>query len=278
MMKLVVAHYGRQIPQAPVAALAEWSDWVAKHMGAETHLTANFMSSVDGLKDGEAYRSEKYRAAVDAELERGNIAQLTLTSMRSKPKGYVAFEYDWTALLDVTAERFGPACILVLNADGKQSDLAVDELFDAYGTLAKRAVATGYGFAAVMPQDFMPVGYAIGLACGGAPEEFVYDANAWRRYARKECNESLRNVFGYNVLNPRHLEIDVGGQRLGDWIAATGDRGRLEPQDDGLFLWTFQEGDDEEAFLRWDYPPVVAVREQLKEYKIFPWQYLPGVE
>jgi hypothetical protein len=70
----------------------------------------------------------------------------------------------------------------------------------------------------------------------------------------------------------------VGGQRLGDWIAASGDRGRLEPQDDGLILWTFQEGDDEEAFLRWDYPPVVAVREQLKEYKIFPWQHLPGVE
>ena len=277
-MKLVVAHYGRQTPEDPVAAFTEWSGWVAKHIGVETHLTANFLGPAEGLKDGAAYRSDKYRAALVAELERGNVAQFTLTSMASKPEGYIAFEYDWTAVLDVTAGRFGPACVLVLDADREQSDLDVDALLDAYGALARRMIATGYGFATAMPQDFMPIGYAIGLACGGAPEEFVYDANAWRRYARKECDRSLRNVLGYNLLNDAHLGLDVGGEPLNAWVSAGSERGRIEPLDDGLFLWTFQEGDDQESFLHWDYPPVVAVREELKRHRIFPWQRLPGVD
>jgi len=70
----------------------------------------------------------------------------------------------------------------------------------------------------------------------------------------------------------------VGGQRLEDWIKVSGGWGRIEPLREGLFLWTFQEGDDQEGSLHWDYPPVVRVREELKRHRVFPWQRLPGVE
>ena len=83
-----------------------------------------------------------------------------------------------------------------------------------------------------------------------------------------------------------------------DWIKASGGRrGRIEPLEGGSweggsleghsreggipggrFLWTFQEGDDQEEYLHWDYAPVVAVREELKKFKIFPWQSLAGIE
>ncbi|MEQ8790378.1 MAG: hypothetical protein RIC55_29050 [Pirellulaceae bacterium] len=276
-MKLVVAHYGRQVPENPIAALTEWSDWVAEHIGAETHLTANFLVSADGHKDGEAYRSDIHKATLCAELERGNVAQLTLTSMASKPSGYMAFEYDWTALLDVTTGRFGPACVLVLDADEQQSTSDLSALCDAYGVLARRLINTGYAFIAAMPQDFMPIGYSIGLACGGAPEEFVYDANAWRRYARKECDRSLRNVFGYNILNDAHLNLDVGGEPLEAWVSSGSGRGQITPLSGDLHVWTFQKADPS-GFLLWDCAAVVAVREQLKQHRFFPWQRLPGVE
>jgi hypothetical protein len=139
-----------------------------------------------------------------------------------------------------------------------------------------RLIDSVYGFAAVMPDDFMPVGYAIGLACGGAPETFVYDANAWRRYARKECDKSLRNVFGHNLLNDAHLDIGVGGETLGKWVSSSPGRGEIRAADGDLHLWTFQEVDPG-GYLRWDCPAVVAVREELEARRVFPWQRLPGV-
>jgi len=138
-------------------------------------------------------------------------------------------------------------------------------------------IATGYGFATTMPQDFMPAGYAIGLACGGAPEQFIYDANAWRRYARKECDKSLRNVFGYNILNDAHLTLDVQGSPLTSWVSAGPERGQIQALSDGLHLWTFQEIDPH-GYLQWDCPAVVAARQQLKNHKLFPWQRLPGLK
>jgi len=88
------------------------------------------------------------------------------------------------------------------------------------------------------------------------------------------CGEVVRNVYGYNILNAKHLELAVGRQKLREWIADADYRGRIEPLDDGLFLWTFREGDDQEAFLYWRYPPVVRVREELMKHHLFPWQRL----
>ena len=138
-------------------------------------------------------------------------------------------------------------------------------------------MACKYTFAVTMPRAFMPGGYVVGVGSGEMPQEWIYDANSWRRFGGHKCDHSIRNVFGYNILNARHLKLDVGGQRLGDWIAAAEYRGRVEPLDEGLFLWTFQKSsDDKEEFLHWDYPPVVRAREELKQYNVFPWQRLLG--
>ena len=136
-----------------------------------------------------------------------------------------------------------------------------------------------YGFAVTMPRRFMPGFYAEGTASGELPEDLSWDASAWGHYSdhkpwRAECDRTLRNVYGYNILNARHLDIPVGCRRLEDWLKASSGRGRLEPLGEDLFLRTFQEGDDHEAFLAWDYAPLVRVREELKRYDIFPWQRL----
>ncbi len=279
-MRCVTAHYASQVPTNPVAALTEWLAWVAEHMGKETHLAGYFKHPAAGLKCGRAYRSGKSRRKkLDAELARGNIVELELTLM-TKPEGYIAFEYEWAAVVNVTLDRLGPFCALAWETAVRQRDASlpgVVDILDAYGRLTRCMMQTRYGFAAIMPQRFMPMGYAYGLACGGAPTEFVYDANSWTRYGRKECDRVLRNVFGYNILNRDHLDIDVGGQRLEDWIRSSGDKGRLEPVEGDLFTWTFKGDDDNDSFLHWDYPPVVAVRRQLSERKLFPWQHLPGV-
>jgi len=275
-MKLLVAFYGRNQPDDSAAALVEWQRWVAESFGDATHLWATFAMKPEGLRNDKAYGIARYKAALDDQVARGNVTHLTLTSMASNPKGYIAFEWDWTATLGLADERFGPIFVVGLDV-GENRGIGCG-LAERCESIATPMIGSEYGFAATFPQDFMPAGYAIGLACSGADEAFVYDANAWTRFAGKECGRSIRNVFGYNILNPKHLDIDVGGQRLESWIRTSSDRGRLEPHEYGLILWTFQEGDDQAAFLHWDYPPVVAVREDLKRHRIFPWQRLPGVD
>jgi hypothetical protein len=246
-------------------------------------VSGRFKSKPKGLVGGNGYDLTRYRSRFAREIEAGNLEEIGLMRLPSmwKYKGV-----DWLFCADYGrfAEAFNLYMASIdtewLTGESRLSSMGFAREVDHRSRLY---LDRRYGFGVTMPSSFMPGGYALGVPSGELPEEMLWDANAWMHYRDekpgcRECYRTIRNVFGYNVLNPRHLEIDVGGQRLRDWIEASGDRGRLEAQEDGLILWTFQEGDDGEAFLRWDYPPVVAVREQLKEYKIFPWQHLPGVE
>jgi hypothetical protein len=46
----------------------------------------------------------------------------------------------------------------------------------------------------------------------------------------------LHDVYGLNVLSPRHLELQVEGQSLSEWIKS-GERGELAVIKDDVFAW-----------------------------------------
>ena len=257
-----------------------WHDvetWAESLAVSPNEIVGGFRAKPERLVDGEGYNLAEYRSQFAKEVDCDNVEMLGLLSLPPEHSYKIC---DWRFAAQYGQDRFVDTIFLIgldlrqLQQSTYQSAqcIACDVLHRSRPYLCGKN-----GFAMVMPRHFLPAGYALGIA-GELPQEMVYDCTAWRRFAGKECDQLIRNVFGYNLLNKKHLDIDIGGQRLEDWVKAKSDHGRIEPLDDGLFLWTFQEGDDQEAFLHWDYPPVVAVREELKRHRVFPWQRLSGVE
>ena len=237
-------------------------------------ISEEFRQKTKGLVSHNGYKLAKYQNRFAEQLEVNNMEGLEL--MRLWPEGgYRTADWDFIGLYGrdrSTDTRF------VVGID-------VDRLRDLPGASpqgfsqevigrSRRYLNAQYGLAVSMPRLFMAGGYAIGLPSRELPDDMGWDTNAWSRFSAKECDHTLRNVYGHNILNAKHLDIAVGGQRLEDWIKASNEHGRFEPLGERLFLWTFQEGDDQGAFFAWDYPPVVRVREELMRYEVFPWQRL----
>ena len=264
----------------PPRALQEWwtdiEDWARKLGMPISDVEGSVVAAKANATSRDEYEQIEDRTRLSRALELGTARAVSVQSMPSRQAYRMA---DWR-FMGHYGEDFGTGATFMVGIDSSslrtEATCSALEFVDEIMHRSSRYIAGDNGFAVVMSRFSMPAGYALGIA-GELSEELVYDCTAWRRFAGKECASSIRNVFGYNILNSKHLDIDVGGQRLEDWIKASDGRGRIEPLEGGLFLWTFQEGDDQEAFLHWDYAPVVAVREELKRHRIFPWQRLPGV-
>ena len=278
-LRLVVVTYGVNVPDPPVSFRLWWErvERLGQALGiAPLKVAGWFKERPHRIKDGSSHLLNRSRRRFEEQVHRDNVASLGLERL-TEPGGYCAFDWEFTAECGEGAGVSGLSYVGIdlefaqFSSDGCSS---VSAFVDEAVRIGCEFSEVAYGLGFIMPWNFMAPGYAIGLGCGSADKELIHDANEWSMFASKQCGEILRNVFGYNLLNQRHLNIDVGGQRLEEWIKADSDRGRLEPLKEGLFLWTFQQGEDESAFLHWDYPPVVQVREELKRYNIFPWQRL----
>ena len=252
----------------------------AKILGVPPNeISGRFKTKPKGLINSNGYDLARYRTRFGRELDASNIENIGLTRLAFDWR-YKALDWDFEADYGYYADSCGVFLMAIdLECLRKASRLSPFAFAQEVERRSHLYLTAQYGFAIVMPRDFMPSGYALGVAAGELPYEMNMDANAWMRYengkpSSRGCDRTLRNVYGYNILNSKHLDISVGGQRLEDWIRLSTGRGRIEPLDGRLFLWTFQKGDDQEAFLRWDYPAVVAVREELRKFKIFPWQRL----
>jgi hypothetical protein len=299
--QLITSIYGD--PENPTSALLEdWWDkteaWAVALGVPPNELSAKFEQKPKGVVACHGYNLTKYRNRFQKELEANNIHSLDLTTLMCEWK-YKALDWDFEAMFGQD-ESAGMIFAIGIDLEKLHFNSRLSPLIFVADAMHQsgRYLSAQYGFAVSMPRNFMAGGYALGVAAE-MPDEMVYDTNAWSRFSGKECGRTLRNVYGYNILNSKHLDIDVGGTRLEDWIKSGGGRrGRIEPLDvslsrgesplgmapidrsqkagsaGGLFLWTFQEGDDQEKFLWWNYPRVVAVREELKRFKIFPWQRL----
>ena len=44
-------------------------------------------------------------------------------------------------------------------------------------------------------------------------------------------------VYPCNLVNRRHLEIDIGGGKLGEWIASRREHGKLTALGNDFWLW-----------------------------------------
>lgn len=277
--RLLVVTYGLEVPKPYVCFRLWWErvERLGNSLGIPPlKVYGWFKERPHRIKDGSSHLLSRSRKRFEEQAQKDNVLSLGLERL-TQPGGYCAFDWEFTAECGEGAGVNGLSYVGIdlefarFNSDGCRSVSAfVNEVVKIGCEFAE--VAYGLGF--IMPWKFMAPGYAIGLGCGGADKELIHDANEWSMSASKQCGAILRNVFGYNLLNERHLDINVGGQRLEEWIRADSSRGRLEPLEGGLIQWTFQDGDDESAFLHWDYPPVVKVREELKKYNIFPWQRL----
>ena len=273
-MQTVIAIHGPRRTSAEASLLRWWhetSEW-ASGLGLSPKLIgAGFSEKVLKLKKYKAYNLRRSSSRIEEALATGNVTSLELIRLK---KGGEYLLADWSLYAVCGMDCFSEGALVVgldLAEGDPVSQVSLGACLKHVFTMSLSYIQCQYGYAVTMPRLFMPIGYPSSFV-SEAPDEFIYDANTWAKYAGKECDRSIRNVLGHNILNARHLDIRVGRKRLGDWIAASSRRGRIESLGDDLFLWTFQKGDDQEAYLRWDYPSVVAVREKLKRHRIFPWQ------
>lgn len=271
------------------ASLRTWwrgtEEWAAA-LGIELDRIAGWFGRKPNRMSSEGtYSLRRYRKRFESELSAGNLDQLTLKAASPGAK-YVALDWLFSSNYGRRGQP-GPEGIFDVG-------IQVPRLHESGGvppvgfvqTALRRARAFihgVYGFAVTMPRCFMPSGYILGLATVRMPENLRKDANACIRYDSGRacgsdvyCDRVIRNVYGWNVLNRKHLDIAVGRQRLSEWVSGADWRGRITDIGDGLFLWSFDEAGDDEQFLRWDHPPVMRVREALQEYGIFPWQRRAG--
>jgi len=246
--------------------------WATELEVPPNEISGGFKQKPKGLISHNAYKLAKYRNRFVRQLDDANVEYLDL--MRVWPEGgYRISDWDFCGLYGNNGLA---GAIFTVGIDLERLRAIPDASPRGFSQEAMcrntQYVDAKYGFAVSMPKLFMPGGYALGLASGELPEDMIDDCNAWTRFSGRECERTLRNIYGHNVLNTRHLDILVGDQRLEDWIKTSRGRGRIEALGNGLFLWTFQEGDDQEEFLKWDYPPVLQAREELKQYEMLPWQ------
>jgi hypothetical protein len=246
--------------------------WAERLGLAPCEVSGSFGTKPKGLINYNAYDLSRHRKRFEKEVDSGNVNSLSLTRLCDK---WVYRSEDWEF----------DASLALKSARGTMFDLGVrvDRLRGDDGAtppaLSMEAFRRGtgfiqclYGFAVIMPKTFLAAGYTLGLGGGDMPDELVFDASVWRSGASAQCGMILRNVHGLNLLSREHLSIPAGDRTLREWIDGASYRGRLIPFTDDLYLWTFQEGSDQEAFLHWGYPPVVRVREELRKFRLFPWQ------
>lgn len=284
--QLAFGLYGTPSPMHPGVLRQWWQEmeaW-ADSMGiAPNEIAATFRTKPKGMITEHGYKLWRYRSRFERELAADNIEHLSLTTLEQGWE-YKALDWEFEAAygrLDVPEGVFS-AGINLERLDDSTNNISASAFAHEAIRRSRSYIDGEYGLALSMPCDFMPGGYVLGLSTSDLSSnaaEMSLDANAWSRYSggRPWCTDydrTLRNVYGYNLLNAQHLGILVGDQKLKDWIKGADWRGHIEDLGQGVFLWTFQQGKDEEEFLRWDYPPVVRVRETLKEYDIFPWQRL----
>jgi hypothetical protein len=258
------------VTDALIKTIGQWWQttklWADEMTISTTHISAAFKIKPKGLTNYHVYKLSKFRSKIERELEEGNITYIELSNIQE----HCSDVLDW----DFYAS-FGPSKgIFIIDAGLRLRPGGPSPASFAVKTIIHSLNYSQclYGFAVIMPRKLMPGAYVIGVASAELPDYLVFDADLWESGASSSCDRNLRNVYGLNLLGPKHLKIPVGGQTLEEWIASAPGRGRLQPFAKSYFLWTFQEENDDEAFLRWDCPSVVRVREELKKYRLFYWQ------
>jgi len=152
----------------------------------------------------------------------------------------------WRASYGYNADRFSSFYHIDAQSSGEQSSLdayinffkeAVRESPESpfYG-IAYRSASVSKGFNYAAGENFVSV-YPFENS-GAFKKEVPGRHNGQERYK----GELLRMVYEVNLLNARHLELNVSGVTLGDWILQGYNNGVLEKISESIFVWVVQAG------------------------------------
>lgn len=274
--KLVIAFYGKDFGNIPlrdaISAWWRWTEEACRDLGITlTHIDAKFKEKPSGLSDHKPYGIDRYGAIMGEQLARDNVEQIILNSLND-PSDYIAF--DWTVTSSCGYDpRFGGISLIGVECEalskwGKSTLIRfLEKCLEAANCL--RIV---YGFGVIMPKEYFPSGYLIGVTARNVDARILLDTTAWRRFARQNCEKKIRNVYGWNIITSSHLRLDIGGQTLKEWIEDNKDRGELKIINPTLYCWSFENRTESTEFLGWDFSPVDSLRQELENHRFFPWQ------
>ncbi|GIO87824.1 hypothetical protein J25TS5_47560 [Paenibacillus faecis] len=101
-----------------------------------------------------------------------------------------------------------------------------------------------FSYAVVYSAKKMTDAYLYAAGNGGAAvypfeNRFAFNKETPGLYGGKGrySGEMLRMVYLCNLVNRRHLEIDIGGGKLGEWIVSRREHGKLTELGNGFWLW-----------------------------------------
>lgn len=273
--KLVIVFYGADFGgdclHDVLASWWGWTDSVCHNLDFEpTHVGGVFRRKPSRMRDNFAYAIQRYRSRFREELAADNITRIDLEVI-ANPKQYNAFDWILKSMCQHCdcggCTLFGLDCDAISKWDARTLSGFMRECF-----LSSSRLRINYGFATIMPRDYIPASYVNGLTTRVAGKRLSYDTTAWRRYAQGECGHLLRNLYGWNILTPEHLAIDVGGTPLKDWISASPKRGKLYEIAAPLWCWTFEDLTEGNEYLNWECEAVESIRQELEGHQLFPWQ------
>ena len=200
----VVVTYGDLINPVSPSLQSWWNETETRATElnvALNEVSGGFRQKPRGLVSHNSYKLARYRSRFVQQLEAGNVEYLDF--MRRWPEGgYRTSDWDFCGLygLDPSA---GAVFTVGIDLGRIRSITAASPRGFCQEAVHRSSqyLNAKYGLAVSMPKFFMPGGYAIGLAAE-VPEEMIADCNAWSRFSGKECDRTLRNVYGFNVLMP----------------------------------------------------------------------------
>ena len=249
----------------------DWTDKICRSLDVRlTHIMGVFRGKPSRMRDHAAYSMQRSKRRFQEQLAANNVMSIQFNAVND-PEGYIAF--DWTVTSSCGSDEYGGMALFGLDCDAVSSWNAgavsgfMRQCLESAGCLR-----INYGFATIMPREFLPSGYAIGITTRSAGTRLSYDTTAWRRYAQRECGHLLRNLYGWNILTPAHLAIDIGGTPLKAWINASPKRGKLYEIAPPLWCWTFEDLTEGNEYLKWECEAVESIRQELEGYRLFPWQ------
>ncbi len=239
-----------------------------------THCYARLHEKTSRLRTSKTYTWKRKRESVLAEHREGNLLDAALWATEPKWQ-QIDLDIRWYSDCSNRMDRDrGLSRFLREISDyvAAEAGRSLRELANESLAACQRYFRPSYGLATLLPRDWLPNAYGIGMPMASMPSLLRCDANDWFIRSRFECDRVVRNVCGLNVLGAGHLELQVGGIPFRQWVSGAGHRGRLEPLGEGLWLWTFEGTGEGDEFLRWDHPAVAQTRRELMAEGFFPWQ------
>lgn len=239
-----------------------------------THVSADIRAKTSAFRPQTTYTWKRKREVILSESETGSLLDAVLWAAEPKWKR-IDEDVRWCCGLQVAClwnYSSTMYCREIADYVAPGAGRSLRELAHESLRACLRYFRPAYGFAAVLPRDWRPNAYGLGLPMGGMPALLRCDANDWFMIRKGECDRVVRNVFGLSVLSGGHMELKVDDQPLAEWVSSAEHRGRIEPFDEGLWLWTFEGLGEGDEFLRWDHGAVSQTRQELMERQFFPWQ------